>query len=196
MGCLNECDIVSRGHFEADSVLTAGAGRFFREHVDSLSVFASSYVDVLGLTRLPRPKFPFDGAWLLHGDTMIHLFPPDPEFPSTKTAVAHDPRESWEPRSLRRGRHMAFQVKSVDAAEKRLRAAGVPYTRFGIPGSAAVQVSSMRAPWDRRLKTETSFAPHFGRAFPHVQVFFRDPEGRGIEVGNYAPIAKGELSKM
>jgi hypothetical protein len=69
---------------------------------------------------------------------MIHLFSPDPEFSSHSSASSSNP--TLDVRSLRRGRHLAFQVKSVEETEKTLRKRGVEYTRFGIPGSAAVQV--------------------------------------------------------
>lgn len=70
---------------------------------------------------------------------MIHLFPPDPEFPSSSSTTTTSTPPP-DPRALRRGRHMAFQVKSVEDTERKLRMAGTVYTKFGIPGSAAVQV--------------------------------------------------------
>lgn len=119
-----------------------------------------SYVNVLGFKLIPRPKFPFDGAWLVVrlyslvnrslksnnslvpnqlGNLMIHFFPPDPEFPSTNSTSSSS--SSNDPRALRRGRHLAFQVENVEEAEKKLKAARIGYTRFGIPGSPAVQVT-------------------------------------------------------
>ncbi|KAI9016220.1 Glyoxalase/Bleomycin resistance protein/Dihydroxybiphenyl dioxygenase [Hyaloraphidium curvatum] len=160
--------------FEAPSADTAAEGpepvgiesvnhiAFDSREIEKTAAF---YVNVLGFTRIPRPQFPFPGAWLLHGNLMVHLFPPDPEFfpdtpapPSPHTA----PESEFDPRSLRRGRHIAFQVRDIDAAEERLRMWGVSYTRFGLPKSKA------------------------------VQIFFRDPEGRPLEIGTYLPF-EGKL---
>jgi glyoxylase I family protein len=64
------------------------------------------YRDTLGLAVLPRPDFPFGGAWLDAGDgRQVHLIetqsvPPD------------------------LGQHVAFRVVDIDAAIDRIRDAG------------------------------------------------------------------------
>lgn len=64
------------------------------------------YRDTLGLVALPRPAFPFPGAWLDAGDgRQVHLI---------ETAGV--------PADL--GQHVAFLVADVDAAISRLRDAG------------------------------------------------------------------------
>jgi len=64
------------------------------------------YRDVLGLGELPRPDFPFGGAWLDAGaGRQIHLI------------------EADVPADL--GQHVAFRVDSIDATIDRLRSAGV-----------------------------------------------------------------------
>ena len=64
------------------------------------------YRDVLGLTELQRPTFPFGGAWLDAGaGRQIHLI------------------EADVPADL--GQHVAFRVDSVDEVIAHLRAAGV-----------------------------------------------------------------------
>jgi glyoxylase I family protein len=64
------------------------------------------YRDVLGMSLLQRPDFPFAGAWLDAGNgRQIHLIEAD---------VPAD-----------RGQHVAFRVDDVDAVVAALRSAGV-----------------------------------------------------------------------
>jgi len=63
------------------------------------------YRDLLGMRELPRPDFPFGGAWLDAGaGRQIHLIEAD---------VPPD-----------RGQHVAFRVASLDATISELRALG------------------------------------------------------------------------
>lgn len=64
------------------------------------------YRDTLGLAVLPRPDFPFGGAWLDAGDgRQVHLI----ETPSVPPDV---------------GQHVAFAVPDLEAAIERIRGAG------------------------------------------------------------------------
>jgi catechol 2,3-dioxygenase-like lactoylglutathione lyase family enzyme len=64
------------------------------------------YRDTLGLTVLPRPDFPFAGAWLDAGDgRQVHLI----ETPKVPADL---------------GQHVAFRVDDIDAAIDRIRHAG------------------------------------------------------------------------
>lgn len=64
------------------------------------------YRDLLGLSELPRPDFPFGGAWLDAGNgRQVHLI------------------EADVPADL--GQHVAFRVDSLDEVIGRLRAEGV-----------------------------------------------------------------------
>lgn len=64
------------------------------------------YRDVLGMALLPRPDFPFGGAWLDAGNgRQIHLI------------------EASVPADL--GQHVAFRVHDVDAVVAAVRAAGI-----------------------------------------------------------------------
>lgn len=70
------------------------------------------YRDLLGLAVLPRPEFPFGGAWLDAGDgRQVHLI---------ETADV--------PPDL--GQHVAFRVEDIDGVVDHLRAARV---RIGDP---------------------------------------------------------------
>ena len=64
------------------------------------------YVEVLGLEEIPRPAFPFPGAWLRSGGQELHL-------------IAQEGHQAPE------GQHFAFRVADVDAAAAELAARGV-----------------------------------------------------------------------
>lgn len=77
------------------------------------------YVDILGMQLDPsRPDLGFPGAWLRVGDQQIHLL-------EVKNPHAVD----GCPTHAGRDRHTALQVRGLDALQRRLEAAGIPYTR-------------------------------------------------------------------
>lgn len=43
------------------------------------------YTRVLGMKQLPRPPFPFNGAWLEGGGLILHLIDDDPTIPRKGT---------------------------------------------------------------------------------------------------------------
>lgn len=75
-------------------------------NVADVEVARRFYVDVLGLEELPRPDFPFGGAWLRSGGQEIHL-------------IVQQNHRAPE------GQHFAFRVADVDAAAAELTARGV-----------------------------------------------------------------------
>jgi catechol 2,3-dioxygenase-like lactoylglutathione lyase family enzyme len=75
------------------------------------------YVEALGLEELPRPAFPFAGAWLRAGGQELHLI-------QKEGHVAPE------------GQHFAFRVEDVDAAAHELSALGVKVAGpFDVPGA-------------------------------------------------------------
>ncbi len=71
------------------------------------------YEGVLGLKPLPRPAFPFDGAWYQIGDRELHLIAArDPTFRTGKGVVMEDG-------------HIALRVKSFRAALAHLESKGI-----------------------------------------------------------------------
>jgi len=64
------------------------------------------YIEALGLEEIPRPAFPFPGAWLRSGGQEIHL-------------IRQEDHRAPE------GQHFAFRVDDVDAAAAALSARGV-----------------------------------------------------------------------
>lgn len=83
------------------------------------------YVDVLGLTEGDRPPFDFPGHWLYaEGFPIVHM--------------QLSPRDV-EPSKVSGLNHAAFQVADLDAVIGRLKAAGVGYDVFNVPGTAIRQ---------------------------------------------------------
>ena len=76
------------------------------------------YRDVLGFAEdPPRPDLGYPGAWLTVGAQQIHLLElPNPD-PVTGRPV-HGGRD----------RHVALTLRDLDALQRRLDAAGIPYT--------------------------------------------------------------------
>ena len=80
--------------------------------VSDLARAKDFYANVLGLTEIPRPAFPFDGAWFRVGDRELHLIVSrDPTFRVGKDVVMEDC-------------HLALRVKSFAAALAHLEAKG------------------------------------------------------------------------
>ena len=77
------------------------------------------YVDILGMQLDPsRPDLGFPGAWLRVGNQQIHLL-----------EVNNPDRVEGRPAHVGRDRHTALQVHGLDALERRLKTAGVAYSR-------------------------------------------------------------------
>ena len=91
---------------------------------------ATFYCEVLGLTRGPRPPFPFDGAWLYCGEqATIHLVDAGAAPPA-----AHDP--------LTLGlSHFAFRGTGLEAFVARLRDRGIAHQVARLPGRPIAQVN-------------------------------------------------------
>ena len=70
------------------------------------------YGEILGLEEIPRPAFPFDGAWYRIGDQEVHLIVSrDPTFRAGKGVTLEDG-------------HFALRVKSYRAALAHLESKG------------------------------------------------------------------------
>ena len=75
-------------------------------NVEDVETARRFYVEVLGLEEIPRPPFPFPGAWLRSGGQEIHL-------------IAEANHRAPE------GQHFAFRVADLGAAAAELAALGV-----------------------------------------------------------------------
>jgi glyoxylase I family protein len=90
------------------------------------------YTQVLGLTEMPRPDFPFPGAWLRNGDGSIeiHLF------------VSNEPKPGADAKPSNVARHTAFVVDDLEAWKRRLDGLGVSYWEMsGFVASAQVFIT-------------------------------------------------------
>jgi len=77
------------------------------------------YCGLLGLAADPqRPDLGYPGAWLWVGGDQIHLM----EIPNPDPVVGR-------PAHGGRDRHLALEVRDLDALEQRLDAAAIPFTR-------------------------------------------------------------------
>jgi catechol 2,3-dioxygenase-like lactoylglutathione lyase family enzyme len=95
--------------------------------VDALAAF---YCEVLGLSRGPRPPFPFGGAWLYcGGKPVVHLVDAGGAAPA-----------SFDPNELGLS-HFAFAGTGMAAFLARLRQASVPYQVGRLPGLPVVQIN-------------------------------------------------------
>ena len=69
------------------------------------------YEEILGLEKIPRPDFPFEGAWYRAGENEVHLIVlPEGTAQETPLNALH--------------RHVGFAVADVGAASEELRARG------------------------------------------------------------------------
>lgn len=128
------------------------------------------YVNVLEFQVVKRPRFDFPGAWLRFPgahELTLHLIHPDDSGvlvegplrdPRTGKLVQSPVSVERAPVSIRRGHHLALDLRCTpEEFCTHLERRGVPYHRYAspVPGTKI------------------------------VQVFFHDPDGNGIEVGNY-----------
>jgi glyoxylase I family protein len=79
------------------------------------------YRDLLGLTPIPRPNFPFPGAWLAAGEFQVHLIVVPERLP-----VGTPP-----PKLTPLANHFAFAVASYAETVAALRARGLDVMEGG-----------------------------------------------------------------
>ena len=152
----------AEAHTRSDSrepprVSVAGLNHISVESADSDSL-AQWYAEVLGFVRLPRPPFPFGGAWLQAAAVTLHIIDRDPEFQHSQEALAEARHKNKtaaradKHRFIRRGHHTALSVPSAATAEAALLARGLSFTKFTVPSTNL------------------------------TQLFLFDPDGNGIEL--------------
>lgn len=127
---------------------------------------ARFYEEVLGFERLPRPNFGFGGVWLrLPGsqNQSLHIIEADPELTELRSRKPLAPApllDSWllegfPERHIRRSHHIALTVPDIEKARSTLQAHGLRFAENRVPGK------------------------------PVVQLFLFDPDGNGVEIGNF-----------
>ncbi|MBV9850366.1 MAG: VOC family protein [Armatimonadetes bacterium] len=85
-------------------------------HVRDLDASTHFYGDILGLPRLPRPAFPFPGAWFALGSQELHL-------------IADDDLPAGE----RHHHHLALRVEDIFAVRRELEGRGLAGMRGPAP---------------------------------------------------------------
>eukprot|EP01024_Parvocaulis_polyphysoides_P035679 TRINITY_DN31678_c0_g2_i1.p2 TRINITY_DN31678_c0_g2~~TRINITY_DN31678_c0_g2_i1.p2 ORF type:complete len:215 (-),score=23.92 TRINITY_DN31678_c0_g2_i1:225-869(-) len=138
-----------------NTLKTQGMNHLARETRDVEKSF-QFYRDVLGFEELPRPPFPFGGKWIKCGELVLHLIEMDPTIPLKIQNWRQKFEVVPEPWYIRRSTHIALEVTDVELAEQKLQDLGIDYDKFVIPGNEDCK-----------------------------QLFFYDPDGHGVEIGNY-----------
>jgi glyoxylase I family protein len=134
--------------------------------VERLRVF---YSQMLGLRQLERPDFGFGGAWFqLSQGVALHIIERDPLKPgsgeSEGSLLEGDSDESPQigaapskvpEKFIRRSFHTALTVVDIDEAKRVLDEHSIRYAVNTVPGTSI------------------------------SQLFFYDPDGNGVEIGNF-----------
>lgn len=87
--------------------------------VSSVDVSRNFYVQLLGMSEVPRPDFGFPGAWFQIGNTMIHITLSD-----ENSGLA-----GWGDREVKRpsrGHHLAYSTADFDGALRLIQLSNVP----------------------------------------------------------------------
>eukprot|EP00451_Oxyrrhis_marina_P049712 CAMPEP_0204470610 /NCGR_PEP_ID=MMETSP0471-20130131/17312_1 /ASSEMBLY_ACC=CAM_ASM_000602 /TAXON_ID=2969 /ORGANISM="Oxyrrhis marina" /LENGTH=152 /DNA_ID=CAMNT_0051472635 /DNA_START=30 /DNA_END=488 /DNA_ORIENTATION=+ len=128
------------------------------DDVEGLTKF---YTQVLGLPRLERPDFGFGGSWFaLPNGVQFHIIEKDSQKPPVSQPVQDNQLQITSEgrlpeRFIRRSHHMALTVADIEDTKSRLTTMGIPFAVNVVPGT------------------------------PIIQLFVYDPDGNGIEIGNF-----------
>ncbi|KAF9622625.1 hypothetical protein IFM89_032524 [Coptis chinensis] len=133
-----------------------------RESSD-INRLANFYQEILGFERIEAPKLEFGVIWLKHPSSSLslHLIERNPNYKLPEGPFsAATPGAVNDPEHLARGHHVAFGVTNYESFVQTLKDKGIP-------------IFENRQP-DGKTK----------------QLFFFDPDGNGLEVGNWATAHK------
>lgn len=125
-------------------------------------VMADFYTSLLGFSRVPAPPFPFGVIWLSHPSGLtMHLIEGTAEYrlaegPARDASSGTRSKNAFaqgklDPIHIRRGHHLAWNVRDLEPVKRALEAKGIPFGLSQVPG------------------TDTK------------QLFTFDPEGNGLE---------------
>jgi catechol 2,3-dioxygenase-like lactoylglutathione lyase family enzyme len=123
---------------------------------------ARFYCQVLGFRLVPRPAFSFDGRWLYRAEAgvMIHLIHNEHDSVQDSVPANENSRSSSADPINTRGHHFAMQSSNIARDLQLLAEHGVETVARTLP--------------DRGYR----------------QVFFRDPDGNVIEIGEWPLVAE------
>eukprot|EP01026_Neomeris_dumetosa_P047636 TRINITY_DN4098_c0_g1_i2.p4 TRINITY_DN4098_c0_g1~~TRINITY_DN4098_c0_g1_i2.p4 ORF type:complete len:111 (-),score=14.09 TRINITY_DN4098_c0_g1_i2:443-775(-) len=108
---------------------------------------------------MPGPPFPCNGKWVRGGNLGLHLIHADPSVPKKFRNWTQKYNTTPEPWFVRRADHLALEVADINEAESLLQEWGIDYDKFEVPGYEDCK-----------------------------QLFFFDPDGHGVEIGNFAAL--------
>lgn len=127
----------------------------------NVQVLFDWYQSVLGFEELQRPNFPFGGKWLrLDSNIALHIIEEEAEAAALRKE--HETLASvahTNPALIRRGHHLALTVPDIDVVIGQLKA--------------------------MKIEHHVNVVPATNTARQSRQVFFADPDGNGIEVGDF-----------
>ena len=120
---------------------------------------ARFYCDVLGFRLVPRPTFSFDGRWLYRKQAGVMIH------------LIHDANHQRSKAPMNtRGHHFAMQSPDIDADLKRLTDHGIETLERVLPNYDSSETGD---------QSTTGYR----------QVFFQDPDGHVIEIGEWPAVA-------
>uniref|UniRef100_A0A7S3XGD1 VOC domain-containing protein n=1 Tax=Oxyrrhis marina TaxID=2969 RepID=A0A7S3XGD1_OXYMA len=128
---------------------------------DDVERLTEFYSKVFGLPRLERPDFGFGGSWFaLPNGGQLHIIEKDTQKPPVSKPVQDNQLQVTHDgrlpeKFIRRSHHIALTVADIDDAKSRLTTMGIPFAENVVPGT------------------------------PIIQLFVYDPDGNGIEIGNF-----------
>ena len=157
------------------------------------------YVELLGFRRIVRPDFDTDGYWLQGpGGVKLHLA----EAPTSSARAEKESErlrrscKGW--RDLPTGDHVAFLASDLPRCEELLQAQRIPCLPAGPVAKRTVLNAPLRCfHFAGRTVRTLAFSHVLGGPARYkkvgpgpqgaVQLFFFDPDGNAVEVGDCAP---------
>ena len=114
-------------------------------------VMADFYTSLLGFSRVPAPPFPFGVIWLSHPSGLtMHLIEGTTEYrlaegPARDASSGERNKNTFaqgkfDPIHIRRGHHLAWNVKDLEPVKRALEAKGIPFGLSEVPGTDIKQL--------------------------------------------------------
>ena len=165
---LHQRGIFLRDDIHAAPPLKLVAANHISRGTSNVSRLVYFYHKILGMCLMDdRPDFGFGGAWLqLPGGMPFHIIESDTQKPKPVSSSsgsninvmagnADDGIIMPPERYIRRSEHIAFTVNDIEQAKEQLKAHSIPFAVNYVPGTNI------------------------------TQVFLYDPDGNGVEIGNF-----------
>lgn len=153
----------------------------------NLALTRRFYLDVLGLTEVPRPDFGYPGAWIgcpmPGGQAIVHIYAGGPALGPAGTC----------PVGTGAIDHLSLSCSGFHDYRERFRANGLPWREFLVPGTSLWQLfvydpSGVQLELTFEGRAEAGPPPDMspGRTYVAGQGFF-DPHGFSLLVSTLSP---------